>query len=234
MNKVNFLKEKLFSGKPVIGTWSVIPSAITADIIASSGIDFIIIDAEHGPINFETAQEMIIACESRKVSPIMRIASINEQDILKALDIGIHGIQIPNIANKKDVEQIINFSKYPPLGNRGFSPFTRSAGFFSKELKNLTSESNKNTLIGINIEDINKINNIDDILSIKSLDIIFIGLYDLSKSMGIPGEVDHPKITEILKNLTKKILNAGKYPGTIATNELKMEEFKKEEDGRSK
>ena len=197
MNKCNFIKEKLYSGKAVLGTWSIIPSVELADIIASSGVDFIIIDSEHGPINFETAQRMAIACESREVSPIMRISSINENDILKALDIGMHGIQIPNISCKKDVEEIINFAKYPPIGNRGFSPFTRSGDYIPNDVKNLTMESNKNTLIGINIEDIDAINNIDEILSVKSLDIIFVGIFDLSKSMGIPGEVDNPKITKI-------------------------------------
>ena len=173
MNKCNFIKEKLYSGKAVLGTWSIIPSVELADIIASSGVDFIIIDSEHGPINFETAQRMAIACESREVSPIMRISSINENDILKALDIGMHGIQIPNISCKKDAEEIINFAKYPPIGNRGFSPFTRSGDYIPNDVKNLTMESNKNTLIGINIEDIDAINNIDEILSVKSLDIIF-------------------------------------------------------------
>ena len=129
MRNKNFLKEKLISGQPVIGTWSIIPSAVTTDIIASTGLDFIIIDSEHGPISFETAQNMVMACESRGVSPVMRVGTIDEGDILKALDIGVQAIQIPNISCKQDMVKIINFSKYPQLGNRGFSLFTRAGNY---------------------------------------------------------------------------------------------------------
>lgn len=97
----NYLKEKLESGQSVIGTWSIIPSTVTTEIIASTGVDFIIIDAEHGPISFETAQDMAIVCESRGVSPVMRVGTIDEADILKALDIGVHCIQIPNVDKKR-------------------------------------------------------------------------------------------------------------------------------------
>ena len=89
MRNKNYLKDKLAAGEPVIGTWSIIPSAISTDVIASTGLDFIIIDSEHGPINFETAQNMVMACESRGVSPVMRVGKIDEADILKALDIGV-------------------------------------------------------------------------------------------------------------------------------------------------
>ncbi len=222
MQRRNFIKEKLNSGKAVIGTWSIIPSTIVSDIISSTGIDFIIIDAEHGPISFSEAQQMAIACESRGVSPIMRVGGIIESDILKALDIGVHGIQIPNVEKTADVERIIRFSKYPPIGNRGFSPFTRAGNYSIKNSKNHTATSNQNTLIGINVEGEEGINNLDEILQINELDIIFIGLFDLSKALGIPGEVDNPKVEELLKDVSKKILNAGKYPGTIATSKEKM------------
>ena len=124
MLKKNIIKKKLSKNLPVIGTWVVVPSIINIDIICSSGIDFIIIDREHGPITFETAQRMAIACESRNVSPLMRVGDIEKSFIQNALDVGVHGIQIPNINSKKDALEVINCSKYPPIGDRGFSPFT--------------------------------------------------------------------------------------------------------------
>jgi hypothetical protein len=81
MLRTNFLREHLRAGKPVLGTWLVIPSVVTVDIIASTGVDFVIIDREHGPITFETAQEMAIACESRGVSPVMRVGDIERSFI---------------------------------------------------------------------------------------------------------------------------------------------------------
>ena len=135
-----------------MGTWSIIPSSVTADIISSTGLDFIIIDSEHGPVNYETAQEMISSCESRNVSPLMRVGNIDEPEILKALDIGAHGIQIPNVNSAEDVKKIIEYCKYPPIGNRGFSPFNRAGNYSINNSKILTDKANDNTLVGINIE----------------------------------------------------------------------------------
>ena len=225
MLKENFLKKKLLTGKPVIGTWSIIPSIEVTDIISSTGLDFIIIDSEHGPVNFADAQKQAIACESRNVSPIMRLGGVSESEILKALDIGMHGIQIPNIETIEDLNKIIYFSKYPPDGNRGFSPFTRAGEYSIESAKKLTSVANSNTLIAINVEGEEGINNIDEFLKVDQLDIIFIGLFDLSKALGIPGEVDDPKVLSLLEDVTKKILDAGKYPGTIATSKEKLNSY---------
>lgn len=225
MLKNNYLKEKLENGQAVLGTWSMIPSTLTTDIIASSGLDFIIIDAEHGAISFETAQEMVMVCESRNVSPVMRVGTIDEADILKALDIGVHCIQIPNVNTKADVEKIVSLAKYPPVGNRGFSPFTRAGDYSILNSTTLTEKANKNTLIAINIEGKEAIEDIDNILTIKELDIIFIGLFDLSKALGIPGEVDNPKVLKYLEELTIKITNSKKYAGTITTSKEKITDF---------
>ncbi|MCA0446063.1 MAG: hypothetical protein LCH54_07510 [Bacteroidetes bacterium] len=225
MRRQNFIKEKLAAGKSVIGTWAMIPSPETADILASSGLDFIIIDAEHGPISFETAQRMVMACESKGCSPIMRVGGILEADILKALDIGVHGIQIPNVNSADDVKKIIHFSKYPPSGNRGFSPFTRAGNYSIHSSKDQTIIANDNTLIAINIEGKEAIESIDEILAIKELDILFIGLFDLSKALGIPGQIDHPMLTDYLITLVYKINKAGKVAGTITTSDKNISKF---------
>lgn len=213
------------SGKTVIGTWAVVPSPVVTDIIASSGVDFIVIDLEHGPTSFETAQTMIIACESRQVSPLIRVPGLAQADILKALDIGAHGLHIPNVATRKEAREAVEFAKYPPLGVRGFSPFTRAGDYSVKNAKKLTSVANGSVLVGIHLEGKEAVENVDEILEIEGLDLIFIGLFDISKSLGIPGDVGNPKVIELLKTLTKKINKAGRYAGTIATDRETMKEF---------
>jgi len=222
----NYIKNKLINGDSVLGTWSILPSTEATDVICSAGLDFIIIDAEHGPISFETAQNMAMVCDSRGVSPIMRVPAINESDILKALDIGMHGIQIPNIESKEQVEELVNYAKYPPKGIRGFSPFTRS-GNYSNKGEPVTQIANDNTLIGINIESDKAIKNIEQILSVEELDIVFVGLFDLSKAMGIPGDVLNPKVQNKLEEITIQIIDSGKYPGTIATDIESLIKYKK-------
>lgn len=225
MRGKNFLKEKLQSGKPVLGTWCSIPSPVTADIIASTGLDFLIIDAEHSPVNYETAQNMVMACESRQVSPVMRVGEVNEADILKALDIGVHCIQVPNIFLKKQVEDLVHYSKFPPIGNRGFSPFTRAAGYTKANATIHAQTANDNLLVAINVEGKEAIENIEQILEVEGLDILFIGLFDLSKVLGIPGDTGNIKVLKYLEELTKKINAAGKYPGTITTSHQAVGDF---------
>jgi 4-hydroxy-2-oxoheptanedioate aldolase len=225
MLKNNFLKQKLEKGIPVIGTWSIIPSETTIDIISSTEIDFIIIDAEHGPISFEKAQTMCSICESNNVSPVMRIGSIDESNILRALDIGIHCLQIPNVKSVEDVERIINYSKYPPLGRRGFSPFTRAGNYSINNASKLSKNANNNTLLAINIEGAEAIRNIDSILEIDGLDIIFIGLYDISNYLGIPGEVNSKKVEKLLSEITNKINDKNKIAGTITTNKDDIKKY---------
>ena len=222
----NYLKEKLNLNKTVIGTWCIIPSEISIDIICSTGIDFCIIDCEHGPITYETAQKMVITCESRNVSPIIRVGELEKSNIQKALDIAPHGIILPNITNQKQVSDLIRFAKYSPDGERGFSPFTRSGNYSLETANSVTKFSNNNSLVGINIEGDEGINNIDKILEFNYLDLVFIGTFDISVSLGVPGDVKNPKVIEKLNILTKKVKSTNKFVGTIATSIDDLKVFK--------
>lgn len=223
MLRTNFLKEKFEAGDSVIGTWAVMPSAVTADVIAAAGVDFLVIDGEHGPIGFETAQTMAIACESRGVSPVIRVGGVIEAEILRALDVGAHAIHVPNVKSAEDAQRIVGFAKYPPAGDRGFSPFTRAGGYSAANSQRLTGEANANTLVCIHIEGQDAVDRIGSFLEVDGIDIVFVGLYDLSKSMGLPGQVDHPDVLAKLEECIAAIAEAGKVPGTIANTAGQMQ-----------
>ena len=225
MIKENFILNKLNNGQAVLGTFVINPSVISVDIIASTGIDFIIIDREHGPISFETAQLMAIACESRGVSPIMRVGDIELSFIQNALDIGMHGIQVPNVDTKQNAKDVIKFSKYPPDGLRGFSPFTRAGNYSIHNSRLLTKKANTNTAVILNIEGRDAVNNFDEILTVENADVYFVGLFDLSKSLGVPGDVSNPAVIHELKVIIEKANKLGKHVGTIATSEEKVSQF---------
>jgi len=225
MLKKNYFLEKLKDGRPVLGTWVMMPSVLTVDIIASTGVDFVIIDREHGPIGFETAQEMAIACESRGVSPIMRVGDIERSFIQNALDVGMHGIQVPNVDTRQNASDVVKFSKYPPMGDRGFSPFTRAGNYSIHNAATLTKTANKNTAVILNIEGKDAVNNFDEILEVENADIYFVGLFDLSKALGVPGDVSNPAVIDALAEIIKKSNKAGKFVGTIATTKERMAEF---------
>lgn len=224
MLKENFLKNKLLKNEEVLGTWLTIPSTIVADVIASTGLDFIIIDTEHTAISYETAQLISIACESRRVSPVVRVAGVYENEILRALDIGAHCIHVPNIKTLYEVKKIISYSQYPPLGSRGFSPFTRA---FDYTLKNSHKINiiNLNTLLAIHIEEIASIDKLEELLNEK-IDIIFIGLFDISKSLGLAGQINHESVQHAFKSAIEKIQKLNKIAGTIVTSPKMLKEVR--------
>ena len=218
MLKTNFLKEKLDNSELTLGTWNIINSTMVIDVIASSGIDFIVIDAEHGSISYETAQTMISICESYNVTPIMRVGEINESLILRALDIGVHGVQLPNITNANDAKQFVQYAKYPPIGVRGFSPYTKAGLYDVLNGKTMPNIANKNTLLIANVEGKEGMENLEEIAQVEGIDIIFIGLFDMSKSLGIAGDVENPKVIEKLDEAIDLIHKCGKKVGSIASN----------------
>ena len=212
----NKLKQDLLNGKPVLGTWSVIPSASAANIIGLSGFDFIIIDMEHGPGSFETAEDMVRACEVSGCTPLLRVPHNDESLILRGLEIGSHGIVVPNINNKLGAESAIKAIKYHPEGQRGFSPFTRSGGYTAKGADTLASRLNEQTLSVLLVEGTDGIKDLDNILDVPGIDVIYLGTYDLSQSIGFPGQTQHPEVMRLLKQCTKLIRENGKAVGCLA------------------
>ncbi len=218
MLRENFLKNKLKQNRLTIGTWAIINSTMIIDVIASSGIDFIIIDAEHGSISFETAQSMISICESYGVTPIMRVGEINESLILRALDIGVHGVQLPNISTEDDARKFVKFAKYPPIGVRGFSPYTKAGLYDVTNGIDMPNIANRNTLLIANVEGQEGMDNLEKIVQVDGIDIIFIGLFDMSKSLGIAGDVQNPKVIKKLDEAIEIVHKYNKKIGSIASN----------------
>ena len=129
------LKDKLKAGEVVLGTWTVISSPTLTEIMGSSGLDFIIIDHEHGPFNFDTSENMIRAAENVDCTPLIRVPENNQSYILRALEIGSHGILIPQIENKKEASYAVDSIYYSPKGNRGVSAFTRASNYNAMGVK---------------------------------------------------------------------------------------------------
>jgi 4-hydroxy-2-oxoheptanedioate aldolase len=209
------LKNRLQDGEKIFGVWNSIPSPSLSNVIASSGVDFVIIDAEHGPISMETAEDMVRAVEAGGSVPIIRVSSNEDYLILRALDIGAHGVQIPHISSATDADIAVKSARYYPEGKRGFSPFMR-AGNYGKDPEGYTDRANKKTLVVLNVEGQEGIDNMEDIASIPGIDVIFIGPYDLSQSLGIPGKVRDKKVLEAIRRCVKITDKKGISCGSFA------------------
>lgn len=197
-----------------IGTWAEIPSTYVTDIISSAGFDFSIIDMEHGVIDFETAQNMIFAAHNRNKSAFIRVPVIEESWILRSLDMGCDGMIFPQVSAVDDVRRIIRYACFPPEGERGFNPYI-TAGGYKAVRSDYFSKENKRIQLGIILEGKSGFDNIDDILSFNEIDIVYIGQYDLSVALGIPGDVTNQRLLDIMDKAVVKINKAGKLAGCM-------------------
>jgi 4-hydroxy-2-oxoheptanedioate aldolase len=202
------------SKKHVIGTWCEIPSAYCANAIAKTGLDFIIVDMEHGVMSLETAQNMVLAAQCEKCTCFIRVPSINESYMLKALDTGADGLIIPHVENADDVKKIVEFAKYAPAGNRGFNPFIR-AGNYGQIGKDYFATENSRTLLGVILEGKEAVENADAIAASPHIDICYIGQYDISVALGCPGDISNEKVVSAIKKATLAINSHGKMAGCM-------------------
>jgi len=224
MSKDNNMKVRLKEGGVVLGTWCTIASPSVVNVIAAAGLDFVIIDMEHGPHNFQTAEDMIRAAEVENCTPLVRVAKNDGALILNALDIGAQGVVIPHIESRVDAELAVSYAKYYPLGERGFSPFTRAGGYSLHNVQNHSRTQNEQTFVILVLEGKEGISSLDDILTVdrieNKVDVIYVGAYDLSQAVGLPGQVDHPEVRKYLEICMRKIKNRGiAAGGYVAKNE---------------
>ncbi|MBA7560178.1 aldolase [Candidatus Atribacteria bacterium 1244-E10-H5-B2] len=214
--KKNNLKKALHDSKIVFGPFLKITDPAVVEIMGFAGFDFVIIDAEHGPVSMESAQNMIRAAESVNITPIIRVGDNDEALILRALDIGTQGIEIPQINSKSQAIKAVRSVKYAPQGERGVCRYVRAANYSSMDKFEYFKSANNETMIIAHIEGVEGINNLDEILSVPGIDVIFIGPYDLSQSLGIPGEVNHPLVMEKMKEVVSKCKKNKIVVGTFA------------------
>ncbi len=210
----NDFKAKLKSGKTIFGTWNTLPSASVSEALAQCGLDFVIVDGEHGPISFETAESMARAVQTT-LPCLMRVPAADEYLILKALDIGMDGVQVPHVSDAAAASRIVKAAKYAPQGERGFSPFTR-AGKFGLNAKTHAVTANQNTALILNVEGAEGIKNLKDIVKVKEIDVVFIGPYDLSQSLGVSGQVESKEVLSSIRHAVEICNDAGVVCGSHA------------------
>jgi len=208
--KDNKLKSRLQNNQITIGSWLSIPSPIVAEIMAQAGFPWLVVDMEHSVIDLETMQSMFLAMELNNCIPLVRLTGKDPNQVKRVLDAGAYGIISPMINTQQEAEMMVNSVKYPPLGTRGVG-LARAQGYGIK-FKDYNEHINKHSIFICQIEHKNAVENIDEILSVKGIDAIIIGPYDLSGSYGMPGEFENPKIVEA----EQKIMDSAKRNGIPA------------------
>jgi len=209
------LKSRLKNGEVVVGPFVNLASGALIEIAAYAGFDFVILDTEHGPLDIQTTETLCRVAAGVGISPIVRVRKNDPPQVLRALDIGAEGVQVPQICTGADAESLVHSAKYAPEGMRGVSPYTRAARYFSDGSK-IFERLNAESMILVHVEGTEGLENLDDIVKVPGLDVIFLGPYDLSQSLGIPGQVNDPWVVDRMREASKQINDAGLTVGTFA------------------
>lgn len=222
-NSLQEFRKKISAGECVYGMFMKTGDPMFVEAAGIGGFDYVILDTEHGPVSIESQQNNIRAAEARGTVPIIRLPDGDENTIGKALDIGAYGIQVPQINSAEAAKAVVKYSKFYPYGMRGVCRFVRAADYSNMDRYDYF-ENSKDLLIILQLEGVEAINNLDEILDIDGVDILFIGPYDLSQSLGIPGQVNNPIVVNAMKGIVEKARAKNKVIGTFVDTkeDLKM------------
>ena len=224
--KKNLVLEKLNRGEPVLGTFFHSGSALVMEAIGLSGMDYVIIDKEHSPIGVETAADMIRAAEARDLTPFVRIKEISRPSVLKLLDLGAKGLIVPAVGGVEDVKKLVEYSKYPPVGNRGMAMGRGSDfGMNTLPLPEHWEQHNRETLMIPMCETRECLESIEEITAMDGVDGIFIGPCDLSIALGKPGQFDDPEVNAAFQRVVDACRAQGKFCLIYAPNTALAERF---------
>ena len=209
----NKTKSKLKAGQAVFGVISTTDDPQLAELFGIAGFDYYMLDAEHGLIDPVQAVNVIRACESTNLTPMIRIGPKDPKLVLQYLDAGMMGIMMPGLETVEEVKRLVESVKYAPVGKRGLG-FSRASGHMPSP--EYIDFSNEQTMVIIQFEDDKLLSIFPDICAVQGLDACLIGPRDLSNNMGFPDGPNHPEVQTVIDNAIRIMNNVGLIAGITA------------------
>jgi 2-keto-3-deoxy-L-rhamnonate aldolase RhmA len=189
-----------------IGSWIQLGHPAVAEIMASAGFDWLAIDLEHSTITLREAEDLIRVIDLKGVVPLVRLSSNNNEQIKRIMDAGAHGIIVPMVKSKEDAQSAVSAVKYPPQGHRSVG-LARAQGYGARFVEYFEWQRD-HSLVIVQIEHIDAVDNLESILTVPGVDAYIVGPYDLSGSLGIPGQFQAPEFIDAMQrilNVSKKL-----------------------------
>ena len=205
------LKDKIASGIPSIGASIAMALPDLVDFCGSLGFEWIIVDAEAGPIGPSECLAICRVCEAHGMAPIVKVPRLDAEAIQAHLRMGAKGIMVPHVNTAEDAQAVVDAARYPPDGQRGHDMGSRSSGYAPVAVDpDYLARSNREILVGVVIENETGVANLEAILEISGIDALYIGPGDLAISMGYQDR-DHPVVQEVIAEGRRKILASGGF-----------------------
>lgn len=210
----SYFRNKLRNGDVVFGVFCKTSAPEMIECLGYAGFDFCILDQEHGPIGMETLQNLIRAAEMSGICPIVRAGEIDESGISHPLDVGVAGVQVPQVNSLEDAKRVIELSRYAPRGKRGVCRFVRAARYSDMDRQSYFQSANE-TIIVLQLEG-SAISAYKEVVQLPDVDVFFIGPYDISQTLGMTGQIDAPEVQAKVKEIIGIVRAAGKAAGVFA------------------
>lgn len=214
--KTNTVKERIAAGQSVLGTFVKFTDPAAVEILALAGFDFFVLDTEHVAVDREQLMGILRAADAAGITPLVRVRENQQVEILQNLDLGYAGVQVPNVDTPEEARALVRSVKYGPLGVRGFSPSVRACGYGATPIDEYIEAANRNTLVVAHCESQTCVENLDTILRVEGLDVIFIGPMDLSQSLGMTGKTADPAVKTVVDGVIEAVKAGGRAVGTVA------------------
>ena len=203
-------RELLDSGKKFIGAYMMYPCPETVEVMKLAGLDFVILDYEHGCLTSSDMMHMIRAADSVGLAVMIRVPEISEAMIKRSLDMGASAIRIPGIHSAEEARRVVEYAKFPPMGKRGACPHVRFNNYGVGDRTDCWARANAETVISVSIEDMEGYQHLEEICQVEGVDALNVGNVDLALAMGVPGEVKHPKVKQAMLDVAAMAHKYGK------------------------
>ncbi len=205
------IKDKFRAGEVSIGSWMSMAHVSIAEILSRAGYDWVVVETEHTAIDVSEVLKLLIAIEGRGAIPLVRLAWNDPIQAKAVMDSGAAGVIVPMVNTRAEAELAVKSIKYPPQGFRGVG-LARAQGY-GVDFDAYMTHANQDSLLMLQIEHIDAVNNIEEILAVEGIDGTYIGPYDLSCSMGLPGQLNHPEVEAAKKRVLEATKAHGLAPG---------------------
>lgn len=219
---MKWIRERALSGELLTGTFLNLGSSLTAEIAGQAGFDWVLIDLEHGAGDRSELLLQLQALEAYSAAPLVRLGWNDPVLFKRILDLGASGLMVPFVQTVEEARAAAAAMRYPPAGIRGVASMNRAASF-GPGFKDYFEKANSNLLTIVQVESAKTLECVDEIAAIEGVDVLFIGPLDLSVSLGVPTQVDHPSMREALAKVVAACRKAKKVPGLILSNENQIE-----------
>ena len=204
LNNIERIRSRLEAGEVVIGMGVTLSDPAVSELIAEAGYDFSWIDLEHGPLDLQCALQHVVAHRGTEAAPFVRVQQNDVNVIKPVLDLAPAGIVVPQVNSAAEAEAAVSACRYPPVGVRGYGP-RRGQGFGAISQPDYLAQVTDDPIIAVQIEHIDAVNNLDGILAVPGIDILCLGLNDLSGSLGKLGQIDDPEVVAAIETTARKV-----------------------------